>query len=247
MYVATAVITCMTDAERPFLREAILSVQRQSVPCEVILIVLSDNSWIDELLREFPEVKVVKREPGWAGAARNDGVRAATTEFVAFLDGDDVWLPDKTQLQTDYLRQNAEDFVAVDHLLMNEAGKGFAYSFAKYLPMPSSWMVRRTTMLDYPFDPDVAFGVEDAEWWLRTWHSIKKCRIPQIEIRYRVRGASSSSMERTKRRKLAVANFSARPGVRPLVLAATYLLHRRGRRSHYLVADGWVLPPKESV
>ncbi len=234
----------MTDSERPYLRETLESVRSQTVPCKVILVVLDSNEWIDGLLKEFPEVKLIRRGPGWAGAARNDGVLAATTEFVAFLDGDDVWRPRKTEQQAAFLCQSKQEFVAVDHILITQQGDQFAYALARYLPMPSSWMVRRETMLREPFDPTVGFGLEDAEWWLRTWYSVNKCRLPRALIGYRVRGQSASSLTPSKRRKLSFAKWSALPAVRPFLLMSTYFIHMLTRRSGYLVAKGWKIPPK---
>jgi glycosyltransferase involved in cell wall biosynthesis len=40
-------------------------------------------------------IRVVKRERGGCSAAWNTGIRAARGEYLAFLDADDVWLPDK--------------------------------------------------------------------------------------------------------------------------------------------------------
>jgi hypothetical protein len=41
---------------------------------------------------------------------------------VAFLDGDDVRLPTKTEAQVSFLRANCRGLVAVDHMLMTEEG-----------------------------------------------------------------------------------------------------------------------------
>jgi glycosyltransferase involved in cell wall biosynthesis len=237
----TAIVTCMTDAERPFLWETLQSVRDQTVPCETIVVVRESNGWIDDLAAEFADVQVMRRPPGWEGAARLTGVVAARTEFVAFLDGDDVWLPTKTQRQVDFLRDGRRDFVGVDHILMTEEGKPFAYALARHLPMPSAWMIRRDTMLRYPFDPNVAVGT-DGLWWLSTWSTVRKFRLPEPLIRYRVRGRSLSTATRSKRRKLALSKLSRLPVARPLLLGATYALHQLCRRLDYVPAKGWQVP-----
>ena len=238
----TAIVTCMTDAERPFLTETLQSVRNQTVQCETIVVVLESNPWIDEVAETLPGLRVVRRPPGWPGAARNTGSEAAATEFVAFLDGDDVWLPTKTEKQVAFLKSGHRDFVAVDHMLMTEEGQVYAYALARHLPMTSTWMVRRDTIICHPFDPDVRDG-EDGAWWLSTWNSVCKYRIPEPLIRYRVRGLSLSTTSPSKRRKLALARLSTLPMTRWLLLAATYMLHRLSRRPYYVPVKSWDLPP----
>ncbi len=111
---------------------------------------------------------------------------------MAFLDGDDVWLPTKTEKQVAFLKAGLRDFVAVDHMLMTEEGQLFAYALARHLPMPSTWMIRRNTMIRYPFNPHLGEG-EDGDWWLTTWNTVRKHRLPESLIKYRVRGRSLST------------------------------------------------------
>ena len=229
----TAIVTCMTDAERPFLREALQSVRDQTLPCETIVVALESNTWIDDIVAEFPDVRLVRRPPGWEGAARHTGIDASGAEFVAFLDGDDVWLPTKAEKQAELLRESGGDFAGVDHILITEEGKPFAYGRARYMAMPSAWMVRRETMLRYPFDPDRAVGA-DWQWWESTWHTVRKLRLPEPLIRYRVRRQSLSTQIPSKRLKLALSNMSRLPTARPLLLAATYALNRLYRDPAYL-------------
>lgn len=229
----TAIITCMTDAEQPFLREALQSVRDQTLQCEAIVVALESNTWIDQIVAEFADVRLVRRPPGWEGAARHTGIDAARTEFVAFLDSDDVWLPTKTKKQVDVLRERAGDLAGVDHILMTEEGEPFAYGLACYEAMPSSWMVRRETMLRYPLDPDVPMSV-DWQWWVSTWETVRKVRLPEPLIKYRVRRQSLSTPIARKRLKLALANLSGLSIVRPLLLAATYALYRFYRSPVYL-------------
>jgi glycosyltransferase involved in cell wall biosynthesis len=84
-----------------YLAEAIESVLAQGRPCDQVVVV--DNGSSDrsaEIAGGFaPAVEVVHEPRPGIGAARNAAVRAARGEFVAFLDADDLWEPEKTALQ----------------------------------------------------------------------------------------------------------------------------------------------------
>jgi len=54
------------------------------------------------------KVKYIRQENAGASAARNAGVMAASGEWIAFLDGDDEWLKDHLQRQTELLEKNPE-------------------------------------------------------------------------------------------------------------------------------------------
>jgi glycosyltransferase involved in cell wall biosynthesis len=74
------------------------SILAQTSPINEIVFV--DDASTDDsraILRSFddPRVRLVERDPPSAGpgGARNAGIRAATGDWVAFLDADDAWLP----------------------------------------------------------------------------------------------------------------------------------------------------------
>ena len=55
----------------------------------------TDNS--EEVIRNFTSdsrIKIINQENQGVSAARNKGVSLSSFEYVAFLDGDDEWLPD---------------------------------------------------------------------------------------------------------------------------------------------------------
>ena len=95
----TAVVT--TYNQGPYIGAALGSVLAQTHrPLEII--VVDDGSTDDtpERVDRFRDRVVYLRQPNQGvAAARNTGVRQATGELIAFLDGDDLWEPEKLELQ----------------------------------------------------------------------------------------------------------------------------------------------------
>jgi glycosyltransferase involved in cell wall biosynthesis len=95
---------------RQYLGEAIRSVLAQTLT-DHELIVIDDGSkdgtgdWVRET---FPAVRCITQPNGGVSSARNKGLSLATGEFVAFLDADDTWHPDKLRLQVALMRQYPE-------------------------------------------------------------------------------------------------------------------------------------------
>ncbi len=75
--------------------QSIDSVLNQSVK-NFELIVVDDGSTdnIDDVLKQYDKITVVKQANGGVSAARNAGIAAASGEYLCFLDADDLWLPD---------------------------------------------------------------------------------------------------------------------------------------------------------
>lgn len=77
---------------------------------DIEIIVVDDCSSDDTAARVAaftdPRVSYLPQPSNRGGAvARNAGIRASRGEFVAFLDSDDLWLPEKLALQIEGLRQ----------------------------------------------------------------------------------------------------------------------------------------------
>jgi len=87
-----------TNRSSPFLAEALESVAQQSYPA-VELIVVDDGSpdarAIDAAVRRSFAGTVLHRTAAGVSAARNAGVAVASGTYVAFLDDDDRWTPDR--------------------------------------------------------------------------------------------------------------------------------------------------------
>lgn len=97
------------------IRRALASVVNQSqTPVEVILVDDSshDDTW--EILTELAQahlgwVKILRLEQNQgAASARNAGWALATQPYIAFLDADDAWHPQKIEIQYAYMNANPE-------------------------------------------------------------------------------------------------------------------------------------------
>jgi len=75
------------------------------------IIVVDDGSTDDtrEVLASYGDsISVVYQENGGVSSARNQGVLAASGEFIAFLDADDRWVPEKLEKQVAFMDANPQ-------------------------------------------------------------------------------------------------------------------------------------------
>ena len=110
------VITPAYNAER-FIVKTIQSVQDQTYQNWEHLVVIDCNSkdstekLVQEISAKDPRVKCIK-SPKALGAAnnRNVGIDLAKGVYLAFLDADDLWTPDKLEKQIGFMQKNNYDF-----------------------------------------------------------------------------------------------------------------------------------------
>jgi glycosyltransferase involved in cell wall biosynthesis len=77
-------------------------------PIEVIVVDDGSNDGSGDVARSFGGVRVCEQANAGPAAARNVGIAAATGEFVAFHDADDLVPPTRLTLQLDYLTRHPE-------------------------------------------------------------------------------------------------------------------------------------------
>lgn len=91
-----------------FLAEALDSVMAQSYrPIEVIVVDDGSTDNTKEIAHSFPEVQYYYQKNQGEAVARNTGIAKARGKFIAFLDADDTWLPDKLKIQIQYLEKHS--------------------------------------------------------------------------------------------------------------------------------------------
>ena len=101
MYPHRVSVVIPTYNGAPWLADCLASVFAQSAPpAEIIVVNDGSTDGTAQLLARYePRVRVVHQRQGGIGAARNRGVAEATGDFLAFLDHDDLWLPEKLARQ----------------------------------------------------------------------------------------------------------------------------------------------------
>jgi teichuronic acid biosynthesis glycosyltransferase TuaG len=113
---------------RLWLSQAIESVLCQSHRA-LELIAIDDGSTdgsgqvVDQFLETDPRVVVIHQQNAGVAAARNAGLQAATGDYVAFLDADDWWHPEKLEHQ---LRSMQETGAMVSYTCYERIGPGGA-------------------------------------------------------------------------------------------------------------------------
>ena len=76
------------------------ALDQEKVDCEVIVVDDGSTDATKQLLETYiPAINYIYQENKGLSAARNTGIKNAKGEFIAFLDADDMWLPDKLSMQ----------------------------------------------------------------------------------------------------------------------------------------------------
>ena len=123
-----SVITPMYNSES-FISETINSVLNQThLNWELLLIDDCSNDKTIEIASQFmattPNIKLLKNETNLGAAiSRNKGIMEAKGEYIAFLDADDLWKPEKLQVQIEFMQTEDCDVCFSSYEQIDETGK----------------------------------------------------------------------------------------------------------------------------
>jgi glycosyltransferase involved in cell wall biosynthesis len=193
-----------------FIRETLDSVLAQTVqPCEIIVVADCCTDGTTDAVREYAgHVRLLFSDAGSAAAARNAGARAATAEWLAFLDADDCWLPEKLERQLQKVDDPRTALVYTDRYNFGNLGDLpevhgtiqplFAGDvFIQLLLVGnhitlSSVLVRREVFLELGGFAETLKNAEDWEMWIRVAaaHRVEACTEPLVRYRLHASGKS---------------------------------------------------------
>jgi teichuronic acid biosynthesis glycosyltransferase TuaG len=169
-----------------FIRSTVDSVLSQRYS-EIELIVVDDCSTDDtrEVLKPYeddPRFRLILREKnGGIAAGRNTGLKACKGEYIAMLDHDDLWEPDKLERQVRFLKEGGMDAVFSDYYLIlgedgekikfqpkKRPGTGVLDDLLRECMIYTSTLIFKRSVLDKAGFLDEEFTYsEDWDWFLR--------------------------------------------------------------------------------
>lgn len=151
-----------------FIHKAINSALEQTHhPYEIIVVDDGSSDRTADVAARYP-VTVIRQPNGGPASARNTGIKAASGEWIALLDHDDTWMPEKTAQQLAL----ADDGVEAVFCQKTLPGPDICFEnlyWRNHGGNPSSTIVRRDVALALGlFDDDRdMFGVDDYHFWLK--------------------------------------------------------------------------------
>jgi glycosyltransferase involved in cell wall biosynthesis len=191
-----------------YLGDCIDSVLAQTYP-SVETIVVDDGSTDNSLavLRPYSNrVAVVSQSNKGPSAARNAGIARSTGEWIAFLDADDLWMPEKIREQSKYFCEDSVGTIFCGLEYIDDCGIGLGYSHSTFTEDPlselatftypaiggSTAVVRASCLRRLGGFDEMLFQVEDLDLWIRVAAEYKVRTVAAPLVRYRKHSGSLS-------------------------------------------------------
>jgi len=209
----SVVIPAFNSAD--FIADTLNSVLAQSFDDYEIVLVNDgspDTETLEQILEPyFERITYISQQNNGVAAARNSGIRKSRGEFLAFLDGDDIWYPNYLEEQLTLIDKKKCDFVYSDALLFHRVNRTDE-KFSERAPsdkrvttesliaatanvLTSGTLIKRSRVLECGmFDENLPkIGTEDFDLWFRLARSGAKIeRNDKVLLKYRIRSESLS-------------------------------------------------------
>lgn len=146
------------------------------------------------------------------GSARNSAITHSQGEFIAFLDSDDIWKPEKLKVQIDIMLSEKSvgyiytnyigfwdngEFIAIDQTKKNQI-EGFSNLFKFYNVGMSTALVRRSVVNSFNIEFDENFTlIEDYDYFLRIAYFSKAYYCANLLVNYRMHPNSLTNKYKT--------------------------------------------------
>ncbi|MUL39034.1 glycosyltransferase family 2 protein [Gloeocapsopsis dulcis] len=212
-------------AVEKYIADAVQSVLEQTHEnLEAILVNDGTPDASIEICKQFtdPRVKIIHQTNRGASAARNNGIRHAQGDYIAFLDADDIWVPEKLEKHIHHLESSPNVGVSFSYCaFVDEFGTPLGlYNATEYkvitpgailcrnpIVSPSCLVTRREVLEEVKFQQELNGIIEDcyfdedlrqsedAECWFRICVKTnwQLEAIPEILATYRLHSVGNSA------------------------------------------------------
>jgi glycosyltransferase involved in cell wall biosynthesis len=190
----------------PFVSQAVASIRGQSVK-DVEIIVVDDGSTdgTQAVLAELERTQGIRwyqQDHGGPARSRNRGIEAARGDFIALLDCDDVWLPDKLKAQLAIMQGEANvGLVHTDYDVVDEHGAVLEHVSARCSPeplvqafvgghtaLPSTLLIRRDALQKVGALRPELYGSEDSDLTIRLYEVTEFACVDRVFVKKLQRG-----------------------------------------------------------
>jgi len=169
------VIVPLYNSER-YLEDTLQSIFNQDYqPMEVIVVDDGSTDGSAGIAKSFKNIRYIYQANQGPSAARNTGITISQGDFIAFLDADDMWMPDKLSLQISYLLNHPDvGFVVAHRRMIIEQGIEKPQWYKEHIYQKDSVWLGAAAMVTWSdtfkkvglYDPSYRLG-ENAEWLTR--------------------------------------------------------------------------------
>jgi glycosyltransferase involved in cell wall biosynthesis len=210
----------------PWISETLDSVLAQTFDdFEVIVVDDGSTDETPEIVSRYQDsVRYLRKGNGGSASARNAGIRAAQSAYIAFVDADDLWMPQKLELQMDLLSKDTDlAWVYSDALVVEEKSNNVLYRVGKHVSLHAGDILRPLLLHDFISSPTPiirreVFDVvgyfdesllrsEDWDMWLRIAAEFRASFVDQPLAKYRRHSLSKTEtidLEYTLRSRLQI-------------------------------------------
>ncbi len=210
-----------TYSRPELLEKALTSVSNQSYKHYEIIVVNdnpADKFKIDAIASKHIQTKVIHHsKPKGGNAARNSGIVQAEGELIAFLDDDDIWLPEKLfQHFTEHAKNSNAGLLYSDCLYVYDKPSVPDVVYAAELPADvikamgtglfcpatsSIVTIKKECVTACGLFDETLPSFQDWDYWFRIAHKFDFVRIPEILVHFTQHLGERTSQNENKRRK----------------------------------------------